>query len=71
VPAIIVPFKVADVAPMDVGLFVVIDIDPTAATTFAAVHPTLGLIEASSLAAWASRSAAIVVSESPAAFEIS
>ena len=68
VPAIIVPFKVADVEPTDVGLFVVIDIDPTASTTFAAVHPPLGLIAATSLAAWASRSVAISASDTPASF---
>lgn len=71
VPATIVPLSVAVVVPTAVGLFVAMETAATLASTFVAVHPPLGLIAASSFAACSSRSAAIVVSESPAAFEIS
>lgn len=71
VPATIVPLSVADVVPTAVGLFVVIETAPALASTLVAVQPPLGRTPASSFAAWASRSAAITASESPAAFDIS
>jgi hypothetical protein len=71
VPATIVPLNVAVVVPTAVGLFVVIETAPALASTLVAVQPPLGRMAASSLAACSSKSAAIVASESPAAFEIS
>jgi len=71
VPATIVPLSVAVVVPTTVGLFVVIETAPALASTLATVQPPLGRTPKSSFAACASRSAAIVVSESPAALDIS
>lgn len=70
-PAVIVPLNVADVAPIAVGLLVLMAILPTDDDTFDDVQPPAGRTAASSLAAWSSRSAATCASVAPAAFMIS
>lgn len=70
-PAEIVPLRVAEVDPIAVGLFVLMEIEPTDEATFPEVHPPAGFTPASSLALCSVRSVAISASVAPAAFEIS
>lgn len=70
-PASIVPLRVAEEAPMAVGLFVLIVTLPTDEATFDDVQPPAGFTPASSFALCSVRSVAISESVAPAAFMIS
>lgn len=61
-PAEIVPLSVADVDPIAVGLFVLIEMEPTDDATLLSVQPPAGLTPKSSLAFCSSKSAAITSS---------
>lgn len=67
----IVPLNVAESDPIDVGLLVLIEMDPTDEATFPDVQPPAGLTAASSFALCSVRSVAISASVAPAALEIS
>lgn len=70
-PAVIVPLRVAEVAPIADGLFVLMETLPTDDATLEAVQPPAGFTPASSFALCSVRSVAICASVAPAAFIIS